>query len=86
MEELLMRFMGTRSTTYACSSRSRFGPLSRSISAAADPAAQPDLNWEHPPLREAVYDVMRFWLDRGCDGFRVRFFPPPSQLALTRAM
>lgn len=32
---------------------------------------QPDLNWDHPPLREAVYDVMRFWLDRGCDGFRM---------------
>ncbi|KAL8291593.1 hypothetical protein RQP46_001851 [Phenoliferia psychrophenolica] len=33
--------------------------------------SQPDLNWEHQPLREAVYDAMRFWLDRGCDGFRM---------------
>ncbi|MGZ8623675.1 MAG: alpha-amylase family glycosyl hydrolase [Actinomycetota bacterium] len=32
---------------------------------------QPDLNWEHPAVREAVQDVMRFWLDRGVDGFRV---------------
>jgi len=32
---------------------------------------QPDLNWEHPPVREAVKDIMRFWLDRGCDGFRL---------------
>lgn len=32
---------------------------------------QPDLNWENPAVREAVYDMMRFWLDRGCDGFRV---------------
>ncbi|HXO99082.1 MAG TPA: alpha-amylase family glycosyl hydrolase [Luteibacter sp.] len=32
---------------------------------------QPDLNWRHPVLREAMYDVMRFWLRRGVDGFRV---------------
>ncbi|OGE54293.1 hypothetical protein PENARI_c006G03743 [Penicillium arizonense] len=32
---------------------------------------QPDLNWEHPPVRQAVHDIMRFWLDKGCDGFRM---------------
>ena len=32
---------------------------------------QPDLNWENPAVREAVYGVMRFWLDRGCDGIRM---------------
>ena len=32
---------------------------------------QPDLNWENPDVREAAWDVMRFWIDRGCDGFRV---------------
>ncbi|KAK9433353.1 glycoside hydrolase superfamily [Lipomyces doorenjongii] len=32
---------------------------------------QPDLNWENPLVREAVYDIMRFWLDRGVDGFRM---------------
>ncbi|PBK93930.1 glycoside hydrolase family 13 protein [Armillaria gallica] len=32
---------------------------------------QPDLNWANPAVREAVYDLMRFWLDRGCDGFRM---------------
>lgn len=32
---------------------------------------QPDLNWENPDLREAVYDMMRWWLDRGVDGFRM---------------
>jgi len=32
---------------------------------------QPDLNWREPAVREAVFDVMRFWLDRGVDGFRV---------------
>jgi alpha-glucosidase len=32
---------------------------------------QPDLNWRNPEVRQAIYDVMRFWLDRGVDGFRV---------------
>jgi alpha-glucosidase len=32
---------------------------------------QPDLNWRNPQVRSAVYDVMRFWLRRGVDGFRV---------------
>ena len=32
---------------------------------------QPDLNWENPALRQAVYDIMRFWLDKGVDGFRM---------------
>jgi alpha-glucosidase len=32
---------------------------------------QPDLNWRNPEVRKAMYDVMRFWLDRGVDGFRV---------------
>jgi alpha-glucosidase len=32
---------------------------------------QPDLNWRDPALRAAMFDAMRFWLDRGVDGFRV---------------
>ena len=32
---------------------------------------QPDLNWENPQVREAVYSMMRWWLDRGVDGFRM---------------
>lgn len=32
---------------------------------------QPDLNWDNPEVREAVYDVMRFWLDKGAGGFRM---------------
>jgi alpha-glucosidase len=32
---------------------------------------QPDLNWREPAVRAAMYDVMRFWFDRGVDGFRV---------------
>jgi alpha-glucosidase len=32
---------------------------------------QPDLNWRNPEVQEAMFDVLRFWLDRGVDGFRV---------------
>ena len=32
---------------------------------------QPDLNWRNPELRKAMYDVARFWLDRGVAGFRM---------------
>jgi len=32
---------------------------------------QPDLNYRNPAVAEAMHDVMRFWLDRGADGFRV---------------
>jgi alpha-glucosidase len=34
-------------------------------------AQQPDLNWRNPQVRAAIYDVMRFWLRKGVDGFRV---------------
>ncbi len=36
---------------------------------------QPDLNWENPALREEVYKLMRFWLDKGIDGFRMDVIP-----------
>ncbi len=32
---------------------------------------QPDLNWENPQVRQAVYEMMRWWLARGVDGFRM---------------
>ncbi|HEY7716394.1 MAG TPA: alpha-amylase family glycosyl hydrolase [Candidatus Binatia bacterium] len=32
---------------------------------------QPDLNWRNPQLRQAMLDILRFWLERGVDGFRV---------------
>ena len=32
---------------------------------------QPDLNWENEKVRKEVYDLMRFWLDKGVDGFRM---------------
>ncbi len=35
---------------------------------------QPDLNWENPKVRQEVYSIMRFWLDKGIDGFRMDAF------------
>jgi oligo-1,6-glucosidase len=32
---------------------------------------QPDLNWKNPKVRQEVYDIMRFWCDKGIDGFRM---------------
>lgn len=32
---------------------------------------QPDLNWENPKVRQEVYDILRFWLEKGIDGFRM---------------
>jgi oligo-1,6-glucosidase len=32
---------------------------------------QPDLNWENPEVRQAIYSMMGWWLDRGVDGFRM---------------
>src|ERR1700761_995329 len=43
---------------------------------------QPDLNWRNPEVRKAMYDVMRFWLDKGVAGFRIdaisRLFEDPN--------
>ena len=36
---------------------------------------QPDLNWANPAVREAMFDVVRFWLDLGIDGFRLDAVP-----------
>jgi oligo-1,6-glucosidase len=35
---------------------------------------QPDLNWENPKLRNEVYDIMKFWVAKGIDGFRMDAF------------
>lgn len=55
-------------------------------------AEQPDLNYRHPEVRSAMQEVMRFWLDRGVDGFRIdvihklmkdlelRDNPPPDEV------
>ena len=34
-------------------------------------AEQPDLDWRVPDVKQAMFDVLRFWLDRGVDGFRI---------------
>ncbi len=43
---------------------------------------QPDLNWRNPEVRKAMYDVIRFWLERGVSGFRMdavsRLFEDPN--------
>ncbi len=35
---------------------------------------QPDLNWENPKLRQEVYNIMKFWANKGIDGFRLDAF------------
>ena len=35
---------------------------------------QPDLNWNNPKLRQEVHNIMKFWLDKGIDGFRMDAF------------
>ncbi|WP_331764977.1 alpha-amylase family glycosyl hydrolase (plasmid) [Streptomyces sp. NBC_01384] len=37
--------------------------------------SMPDLNWRNPAVKDAMFDVARFWLDRGVDGFRVDCAP-----------
>ncbi len=36
---------------------------------------QPDLNWENPEVRKEIFNLMRFWLDKGVDGFRMDVIP-----------
>ena len=46
--------------------------------------AQPDLNWENPDVRRALYDAANFWLDRGVGGFRIDaivYIKKPSEIA-----
>lgn len=37
--------------------------------------AQPDLNWENPEVRQELYDIAKFWLDKGVGGFRMDAIP-----------
>ena len=44
---------------------------------------QPDLNWENPQVRQEVYSLMKFWLDKGIDGFRmdvINYISKPKEL------
>ena len=40
---------------------------------------QPDLNWENPKVRQEVYDIMKFWAEKGVDGFRMDAFQYASK-------
>ena len=50
---------------------------------------QPDLNWENPKVRQEIYSMMRWWLDKGIDGFRMDVIPfiskDPSFPVITQA-
>jgi len=48
-----------------------FDPLTEEYYLHLFSKEQPDLNWEHEPLRTAVKEIMRFWLDKGVDGLRL---------------
>jgi len=37
--------------------------------------SQPDLNWENPKVRQEIYKIIRFWFDKGVDGFRMDVIP-----------
>lgn len=44
---------------------------------------QPDLNWNNPHVREEVYSLMEFWLDKGVDGFRmdvINYISKPDEM------
>lgn len=46
--------------------------------------SQPDLNWDNPEVEAAMHDTVRFWLDRGVDGFRIDALPLIGKDALLR--
>ena len=48
-----------------------FDPASGQYYLSMFSPAQPDLNWENPQVRNAVYAMMRWWVARGVDGFRM---------------
>jgi maltose alpha-D-glucosyltransferase/alpha-amylase len=50
-------------------------PVSRSYYWHRFFSHQPDLNYDNPAVREEIWDVMRFWLDMGVDGFRLDAVP-----------
>lgn len=48
---------------------------------------QPDLNWENPALRQKLYDMVNWWLDKGIAGFRIdviTFIKKTSQMVLQK--
>ena len=47
--------------------------------------SQPDLNWDNPEVETAMHDTVRFWLDRGVDGFRIDALPLVGKDILLRS-
>ena len=48
-----------------------FDPVSGEYYYGLFSPGQPDLNWENPEVRQAVHELMTFWVERGVDGFRM---------------
>jgi oligo-1,6-glucosidase len=53
----------------------RFDSTSRAYYLHYFSRKQPDLKWENPRVRREVYDIIRFWFDKGVDGFRMDVIP-----------
>ncbi|MEO0777914.1 MAG: alpha-glucosidase [Bacteroidota bacterium] len=53
----------------------RYDPLTEEYFLHLFTKKQPDLNWENPRVRQDIYRMMRFWLDKGVDGFRMDVIP-----------
>ena len=60
----------------------QYDPLTRQFYYHHFYVQQPDLNWRNPQVREAMFDVLRFWMDKGVAGFRIdavsRLFEDPN--------
>lgn len=53
----------------------RYNPATDSYYLHYFSAKQPDLNWDNPAVRREMYEIMRFWLGKGVDGFRMDSIP-----------
>jgi oligo-1,6-glucosidase len=71
-------------TSFFSGSAWQFDPTTNEYYLHLFAVKQPDLNWDNPKVRSEVYDLMKFWLDKGVDGFRmdvIPFISKPAGLA-----
>ncbi len=61
--------------SYFSGSAWQFDPATQQFYLHLFAVKQPDLNWDNPKVREDVFSLMRFWLDKGVDGFRMDVIP-----------
>lgn len=61
--------------SYFSGSAWQFDPATKQFYLHLFAAKQPDLNWENPKVRQEVYSLMRFWMDKGVAGFRMDVIP-----------